>query len=424
MSFLVPLNNISYEEKQFISKELCIFQDNVKKKQKSSSLIVMYEMENDYVLLPFAFTMKHYSKFVNFNEFQKVNFDMNIQLRDYQEEKRQYVIDILKHQHSCILALHVGWGKSIFALYLISKIKLKTLIIVKGIVLLEQWKTTIETYCSNKVQILNSKSKIGHDNDIYLINCINVSKFTLNDFKHIGNVICDEIHLLTAQIMFKAFFRLCPKYFIGLSATPYRPDGLDVIIDTYFGTEKLIVKLNQDHSVYPVYTQLKIKHTLQWDGSINWHSVLEAQANNEKRNELIISIIKSYSSRNFLVLCKRVEHGEYLYDTLIQEKQDATMLLGTIRDFDREARILICTPQKCGTGFSHNKLDALIVASDMEEYFIQYLGRVFRNPSTKPVIFDIIDEHPVLKKHFETRKDIYLSSGGKLCQFSRLLLKN
>ena len=80
--------------------------------------------------------------------------------------------------------------------------------------------------------------------------------------------------------------------------------------------------------------------------------------------------------------------------------------------FDQESRIIVASLQKCGVGFSHDVLDALIIASDMEEYFIQYLARVMRTEEVEPIVFDLVDDHKGLKKHFGQRKKVYTKAGG------------
>ena len=82
--------------------------------------------------------------------------------------------------------------------------------------------------------------------------------------------------------------------------------------------------------------------------------------------------------------------------------------------YDKNARILISSFQKVGTGFSHDKLDMLILGSDTEEYFLQYLGRVFRREDCSPLVVDIVDDHPILWKHYRTRSKIYRECGGKI----------
>ena len=54
-------------------------------------------------------------------------------------------------------------------------------------------------------------------------------------FKNIGCVIADEIHLLATKVLSRCFFYVYPRYLIGLSATPYRPDGMDDLLYSFFG---------------------------------------------------------------------------------------------------------------------------------------------------------------------------------------------
>jgi len=147
---------------------------------------------------------------------------------------------------------------------------------------------------------------------------------------------------------------------------------------------------------------------------MNWSALIDEQANNYERNELIVKLIILYSDRNFLVLVKRISQGEYLLNRLIEYGENATSLLGDNQVFDKEARILIATGQKCGTGFDHDKLDTLLLASDFEEYFIQYLGRIFRKKDTEPIVYDFVDKNGILEKHFKTRREIYVQHGGEI----------
>ena len=54
----------------------------------------------------------------------------------------------------------------------------------------------------------------------------------------------------------------------------------------------------------------------------------------------------------------------------------------------------------------------------MDEYFIQILGRIFRKEDTLPVVFDLVDKHAILNKHFESRKEVYLGIGGEIKNYS------
>jgi hypothetical protein len=61
----------------------------------------------------------------------------------------------------------------------------------------------------------------------------------------------------------------------------------------------------------------------------------------------------------------------------------------------------------------------LILASDVEQYFVQYLGRVFRREDTEPVIIDLVDNYSLLYKHFQTRNSVYIEHGGIVKDFHK-----
>jgi superfamily II DNA or RNA helicase len=249
------------------------------------------------------------------------------------------------------------------------------------------------------------------------MNAINVPKMKNNFFSTIGVCIIDECHLIMAESLSKSLLTICPRYLIGLSATPYREDGLNKLLDFYFGSIKIIRELFRKHIVYKVSSGLDIPIETSENGRVNWNAVLKIQTESIVRNELIITIIKKFADKNFLVLSKRVEQATFLYNRLKEEGEYVTSLIGKQQTFDKEARILVGIITKCGTGFDHPKLNALILASDLDSYFIQALGRIFRVKDTLPIVFDIIDNNFILQKHYKNRLEIYKNAGGKIINF-------
>lgn len=382
---------------------------------KTKMWIYPYHVENGILFLPYNYAIRLGYSPMKREAFPIANIEFRGQLRDYQQDVKKATLAELNTKHSCVLSLHVGWGKSIFAVYLASKLKLKTLILVNRLVLAKQWKELVAEVCpGTKFQLVKSKDDLDPMCDVYLMNAINATKKPLGFFDTIGTVIVDELHLICAKTLFKAFFYLCPRYLIGLSATPRRPDGLDALINLYFGDHRIAKPLKRQHTVYGIHTGIKLKFTYTYDGRMDWNSVLNAQAEHPERNQLLLRILQHFSSRYFLVLCKRIEQGNELIRLLTDAGESVTDLLGTKKEFDENARIVVATTQKCGVGFSHDKLDALLLASDVEEYFIQYLGRVFRTPEVEPLVFDVVDDNSVLKKHFSTRRGVYRDVGGRV----------
>ena len=419
MSILLPIDNLSYEQKYTIDNELEIKIENSNKfgPRGMTRSIYPYDIVSENVILPLGFASSHLQlKRPPRDAFP--TFDCLVfggSLREEQKQIKKEALKFLSSTGSVIISAYPGFGKTCTSINMAIAIGFKTLIIVNKIVLINQWKESIIKFCPEaSIQIVTAKSKKQQECHFYIVNTINVPKLQNTFFSDIGTVIVDEIHLIMAESLSKSLMNVFPRYLLGLSATPYRPDSLDKLIDIYFGTNKVCRKLWRDHVVYKVKTEFKPEIQYNSNGQLNWSALIDEQANDYKRNELIIKLILLYSDRNFLVLVKRISQGEYILNRLMEYGEHATSLLGDNQSFDREARILIATGQKCGTGFDHDKLDTLLLASDFEEYFVQYLGRIFRKKDTEPVVYDFVDKNGILEKHFKTRKEIYTEHGGKI----------
>jgi superfamily II DNA or RNA helicase len=390
MSLTINLTELSFENREKIRKELEIKLEN-KYGIGQPRYIYPYIIQSDDIKLPFAYAVSLQISRPKRELFPPINVKFAGELRPEQKIVRINSLKCLSNTGSVMISAYPGFGKTAGAINLATSIKFKTLIIVNKIVLIKQWKESILKFCPTaKVQTLTAQSK-KQDVDFYIINAQNTEKMGKTFFADIGTCVVDEAHMIMAETLSKSLQYVYPRYLIGLTATPYRPDGLDVLLNFYFGNHKIIRKLHREHTAYKVSTGFKppVEKTIQ--GRINWGSILDAQANNDERNDLIIRIIQHFSDRNFLVLVKRVEQGKYLVNSLKKYGESVTDLIGSNQDFDTEARILVGTCQKVGVGFDHSKLDTLLLATDLEEYFVQYLGRIFRTKDNTPIVFDLVD---------------------------------
>jgi superfamily II DNA or RNA helicase len=421
MSLSINLSTLNNETREQISSELEIKLEN-KYGIGPPKYVYPYTIINDNIILPFSYACKINGQRPKRDRFPSIDINFEGTLRPEQQLVRANALQCLSKTGSILCSMHVGWGKTACAINLSCSIKFKTLIIVNKIVLIKQWKESILKFCPKaKIQTLTAQSK-KQDVDFYIINAQNTEKMGKSFFSDIGLCIVDEAHMIMAETLSRSLQYVYPRYLIGLTATPYRPDGLDQLLTFYFGKNKIIRKLHREHTVYKVSTNFKppIEKTMQ--GRVNWGAILDAQANNEERNDLIVRIIQYFKERNFLVLVKRVEQGKYLVNKLKKCKESVTDLIGNIQEFDSNARILVGTCQKVGVGFDHSKLDTLLLATDLEEYFIQYLGRIFRTQDNTPLVFDIVDKNSILNKHFNTRRQVYQEHGGIIKDFDISIL--
>jgi superfamily II DNA or RNA helicase len=359
-----------------------------------------------------------------------MQYEFKGSLREEQKKCRDQALTSLQLHKSVMLSCYTGFGKTVTAINMASKIKLKTFIVVPKKPLLGQWEAEIKKFVPEaSISVLepniikNISVLVTNPPDFCIINACNIHKVDKNLIKIYGFVIVDEAHLQMTEKLSENLLHLTPRYLLGITATPYREDGYNVLFDLFFGEEKVKYILNRKHTVYKVKTgfipneEKYLRSGPNYKTKLDWNSILDEQSKNEKRNELIIKIVKYFKDRVFLILVKRVEHGQYIKDRLEELGEKVTSLLGKQQDFDKEARILIGTNSKIGTGFDHPRLNTLLAAADMVSYYIQFIGRVMRRKDVEPIIFDLVDNHPTLKKHFEKRSKVYSKHGGEIKKF-------
>jgi superfamily II DNA or RNA helicase len=421
MSIKINSIDLSNEQIAEINSDLLLKIENSKyNKFGPQKTVQAYALENEIAYLPFSYAIQK----IGLKRPERSSFPPMITkfvgaLRDEQEAVKKEAIQLLSKKGSVIISLGTGMGKTITSINIAVDIKLKTLILVNKIVLINQWEEAIKKVCpfANIQKLTGKTDELDSERDFFIMNASNVSKKNREFYKDISLVICDEVHLIMAETLSKSLQYITPRYLIGLSATPYREDGLDILLNLYFGEDKIIRLLKRKHLVYKVHTGLSIDMIKTDEGKINWGAIIDEQANNQARNELIVSISKKFKDRNIIILTKRIEQGKYLYERLKEEGEYVDSLLGKQQDFDRECRILIGTVSKISVGFDFPKLDCLIFGCDLESYAIQSIGRVLRRVDVEPIIFDLIDDNFILNKHYKTREQIYNDVGGRIVNY-------
>jgi len=382
---------------------------------KKENIVRPYRLTQDKVYLPFRWCLENVpgTQRVERSSLTPIRTTFTTTLRGIQNQIKDECISYLNKKGCSLISLYPGAGKTCLSIYLASKIGLKTLVVCHRLVLIEQWKQAIERFIEKpSIGIVKTAKNVSHD--FLLVNAQNVKKIGAEAFKDVGLVIVDEIHAIMAESLSECLYHLSPRYLIGLSATPTRPDGLDGLLDFYFGKDtKISRELYHPHFVYKIETDIEYEE----DSKTQWSAMITSQCMHQKRNDLIVDILLYFKDRHFLVLCKRVEQAKYIANKLEEEKENVSVMTEGKNDFDKTSRIIVASVQKCGVGFSHDVLDALILASDVEEYFIQYLARVMRTEEVKPIVFDLVDAHRSLKTHFSHRKKVYTKAGGVIKDF-------
>jgi len=416
MSITSYLREIPIKLRQTASRDLCIEVSGNKRYTQKTDYLNVYHVHEQIGYFPYNYARTNLKLFPRlrkeYPQAKIVYKNEDFPLREEQLKVKKSAIDALNKEGSCILSLYTGFGKTCLSIYLASKLKMKTLYINNRLTIIDQIVESVQKFSRSKVQLLTAKSTIDPLADFYVINAINVPKFKPGTFNGVGTLIIDEIHCMLSQVLSLSLHHVTPRYLIGLSATPYRDDGLNSLFDLYFGPERIHIPLHRKHSVYKIESGLEPPIEFTAAGQLNWGAILNFQAENEARNEKIIEILRKFSDRVFMVICKRVSQIKYLEKRLKDLGESVDALYANKKKYDRDARILIGTGQKMGVGFDHPRVNALVLAADFEAYFIQTLGRSMRTPEVEPLIFDMVDKNPLLNRHWKTREKVYKEHGG------------
>jgi len=383
--------------------------------------------------LPFAYAKKRFKKSPNNTiDFPKTIFrfkDDEFPFRTDggrdQEKVFNESLRILKEHKSLILSLFCGFGKTYTAIRLAQYIGLKTAVLAHRSILFEQWISSIQQFSDAKVQKVDTNGLLDPTVDFYIFNIGFVHKKwsadlkkwipkNLGAYKNIGLLIIDEAHVACAEELSKSLMYFNPRFVIALTATPNRSDGLDKILELYFGNysdTRIIRQAENPFIVYRVSTGIKPTFSFNIMGKKDWNSVIESVVNDPNRNQLIINLVQKYSENIIIILTKRKDHCKILSDELNKLNITNTILVGTNNNYDKTARVLLSTYSKTGVGFDDSRLNMLIVACSVTE-IEQYCGRLRDNIGKNRLVFDLVDCDPNCQKHWLKRKEWYLSRNG------------
>jgi superfamily II DNA or RNA helicase len=311
---------------------------------------------------------------------------------------------------------------------LAQKSGMKTAVLIHRTVLANQWKESIERFTTARSQIVSTIDTLDEEADFYIMNIGYIFKEwnkkeriwkmkQLGIYRNIGVVIVDEAHVACATEMVKSLFFFEPRILIGLTATPNRKDGLDKVLDLYFGEERIIRISQSVFYVYPFktfFTPTNVKNT---QGRKDWSKVIDSIAEDVYRNQKIIQLVKLFETETIMILTKLTKHVNVLVKMLKENGESVTKMCGTDKQYNTSARVLISTFSKLGVGFDDTRFNCLILACDVEQVE-QYAGRL-REGSRDRIIIDMIDEDNNCKAHYRCRKRWYESRNGKIIPFEK-----
>lgn len=380
-----------------------------------------------YYLLKYLRSMKlEYSIKDSTTLFEPINFYFQGKPRPYQ----QAAIEKIDKYPIGVLESSTGSGKTFMGTNMIAVRKQPTIVLVHTKELLYQWQKQVEKLLCITPGLVGD----GH-NDIreVTIGIIQSVQNRIEDLKDsFGHVIVDECHRCPSSMWTDALVNFSAKYYLGLSATAYRNDGLGDAIYAFIGPKIHTVNSDDLHSVgavlKPVIIEIPTKFYHYYTG--NYSEMISALVKDAGRNELIAKTVawdvKKYDSA-VLVVSDRVKHCSDMQLKLKALRVDSRVLTSAtpkderaeIIDGVNEGRIkvLFSTIQLIGEGFDAPNLHALFIATPVKYKgrLIQIIGRVLRPEEGKIArVYDFRDvKTEVLKRMGKSRDTIYKQQWGR-----------
>jgi len=430
----------------------------------------IYRESENYLYLPKFFGMSKFGT-PNKNKLddgEKINIEFKGQVRGNQIESIEKTLNAFSTHGGGILSLPCGYGKTVISLNLISKLNVKTLVIVHKEFLLNQWKERAATFTNAKVGIIqqNKLNIDGYDIVIGMLQSIALKDYPKDTFSKFGFVIIDEVHHIGARVFSRALPIVFSKYMLGLSATPNRKDGLSKVFEWHIGdtfysikrkqtnvvVNRLIIKCD-DSQYSKIYYNMK--------GQSNLPKMINNIVEYKPRNKLILKILWHLykSNRKVLVLSDRRGHLDYIYRSMINYTLFKSILkvsslnkniieiiinrinikkisnicscgfyIGGMKQKDlknsESKNIILGTYMMAAEAMDIPGLDTVILSTSKGD-IEQAVGRILRKETSEiiPVVIDIVDSFSSFETQSKKRKSFYNKNEYQIYDFQTPLNK-
>lgn len=359
-------------------------------------------------------------------------------------DQKKAINKMVEHEHGVLVA-PPGVGKTVMGCYMMTKRKVSTLILVHKKPLMEQWVDQIKKFIDIDPKEIGTygglRKKPKGKVDIAMLQTLVKLEDSTEFLSRYGQVIIDECHHIPA-VSFEDLLKKIPaRYFLGLTATPVRKDGLQSILHMQCGpiryemaeygsknlTKKVFVKETPFHLEQEISSQELPIYQI-WDQLIKC----------PERLEMIAKDVKTCVEQGAypLIVSDRKEHLSLLsqaISSIVGKNAEGLLLVG---DMGKKARksvfetmescaesrrpfYLLATSSLIGEGIDLPILDCLILASPVswKGRLRQYAGRIHRpyEGKNQVYIYDYLDPDMGLTvSMFKKRLSEYKKMGYKV----------
>tara|TARA_A100001011_G_scaffold399991_2_gene511557 strand:- start:1076 stop:2557 length:1482 start_codon:yes stop_codon:yes gene_type:complete len=371
---------------------------------------------------------------IRLSEGEDIKLKFKGELRDFQKPIVETYLKHAKIKGSGLLEIHTGAGKTVMGLNIIASLKKKTLIIVHKEFLLRQWKERIEQFLPDaRVGKIQGPTIDIEDKDIVIgmLQSLSIKDYDINLFSCFGLTIIDEVHHISAEVFSRVLFKVVTKYYLGLSATMKRTDGLTKVIKMFLGevVYKKERKGENDVMVKAIQYETQDENfneiSLDWRGNVKYSTMMKKLCEFNPRREFILNVLedtlkKGDMKQQIMILAHNKSILTYIHDA-IKHRGMATVgyYIGGMKEIELKKsegkKVIIATYAMAEEGLDIKSLNTLIMASPKVN-ITQAVGRILRSKEHSSLVIDIVDQHGIFQRQYKKRKAIYKRQKFKLLE--------
>lgn len=375
-----------------------------------------------------------------------------IELKKHQEKAIENLEEMRKRGETIALLYHAtGTGKTVTSVSHAKIVGERTLFLAHTKELVYQARDTFrEIWKDADVGLYVAEDK---EDDAYVV-CgsiqsvaQNIEMFKPDDF---GYVIIDECHHSAASTYQKILSYFKPKFTLGLTATPERMDGEDILEIFKNVAHKLDLQTAVEMGELVPIRCIRIKTNVDISdvriNGIKYNSTdLESKLFVPERNKVIVdTYLKFVKDKKTVVFCVSVAHAKEVAKLFREKGVNAASVSGSLKDTERK-RILteyeegdidvLCACDLLNEGWDSPKTMVLFMARPTmsKTLYLQQLGRGMRKSKGKEylMVFDFIDNANLFNMPYslhrifnikEYRPGEYVLASEKQKQFDRALI--
>lgn len=359
---------------------------------------------------------------------------IDVHLRSALAPEQAAAIDALGAHHLGVLVAPPGSGKTVIGCALLARHQVSTLVIVDRKPLVEQWRDRLVTHLTLEATQIGQLGG-GQHRATGVVDVAMAQSLARRDdlavlMSGYGFAIVDECHHVPAVTFQRAVRQIPARRWLGLTATPYRRDGLQALMVMHCGPVR--------HTIGPPAGSARhsldlIVHETSHRAEEGQHiqAVFRGLVEDRTRTKTICEHIAAAaeSGRHCLILTRWRAHLESITAGLEGRGLSPLMLHGQMgkrarasvmarleRTDGTTGLVLAATASLLGEGFDCPPLDTLFLAFPIKfkGSVIQCVGRVLRPTATKTrvEVHDYVDVlTPVLARMYSERRTAYGALG-------------